>query len=113
MIESGGLEHLPDSRVAPVVWHGLGPDIDVEIIVSSFQVGWHSPVGVPIKADHVLLQFLEGLVKGSFVILALALAKTDLAPAVSDEDEDTSVIDSIQTGHIGDTVRVHENQSPV
>lgn len=46
-----------------------------------------------------------------FVVFALALTITDETSAIANENEDTTMIDSIQSRHVGHTVGVQENHS--
>lgn len=104
MLEACRLKHLPDHRIAPVVWPSLRPNANLEVIMPTFQHSWDSPPLVPVQAYHVLLQLPEGIVEGHFVIGSLAFAKADYAFAVADENEDTPLVDSIQSGYIRHTV---------
>ena len=48
VVEARSEEHLPDLWVSPVVWLRLWPDLDPEIIVTSFKESGHRVVAVPI-----------------------------------------------------------------
>ena len=109
VLEAGSYEHLPDSGVSPVVSIWLGPNLDVKVVVVAFEHSRDCPVLVPVKANHVLSHLLESLVEGSFIVLSLTLSIGDHASTIAAEDEHTTVVHSIQLGHIGHTVRVHED----
>ncbi len=83
MVEACTGEHLPNRWVAPIVMLCLGPDADVEIIVTTLEMGGNCEVGVPIETHHVFLQLLEGSFESLLVVFALALAETDHATPVS------------------------------
>jgi len=95
MIEATGDEHLPDSRVTPVVGNTLGPDADIEIVVAPLQGRWNSPVFVPVQAHHVLLKLLEGLVKSLLVVLAFTLAEGDETAFIPNENENTPMVHTV------------------
>ena len=48
VIESCGLQHLPNRRITPVVGNHLRPDLDLEVIVASSERSWNSEVFVPV-----------------------------------------------------------------
>ena len=104
MIESRGLQHLPDSRIAPVVRNHLRPDLDLEVIVATSERSRDSEVFVPVQQYHVLLQLLEGLIEGCFIVFTLTFTKADCATAVSNEDKYTAMVHSIQSCHVTDTI---------
>ena len=104
MVEACRLKHLPDHWIAPVVWPSLRPNANLEVIVSTFQHSWDSPPLVPVQTNHVLLEFPESIVESHFVIGSLAFAEADNAFAIADENEDTPLVDSIQSGYIRHTV---------
>ena len=104
MIETGKLEHLPYRRVTPVIWLALRPNADVEVVVATFENAGHRPLAIPIEANHVLSQILEGLIESFLVVFGLALAVADDPSAIADEEKDASVIDSIKSGHISHTI---------
>ncbi len=64
----------------------LGPNADVEIIVTTLEVSGNCEVGVPIETHHVFLQLLEGSFEGLLIVFALALAKTDHTAPIADVD---------------------------
>ena len=77
VIETGKLEHLPYSRVTPVIWLALRPNANVEVVVATFENAGHRPLTIPIEANHVLSQILEGLIESFLVVFGLAFAEAD------------------------------------
>lgn len=63
--------------------------------------------------DHVLTKLLERLVKGLFVVGALALTKAAKTSAITNKDKHAPMIDSIERGNIGNRVRVDKDQGEV
>ena len=104
MVEASGLKHLPDRRITPVVRFLLRPDADIEIVVASIQMSGHCPVCIPVKQYHILLELLEGLIKSLLIVFAFTLAIADGASTISNEDEYTTMVNSIQPCHIADTI---------
>ena len=104
MIETSEGEHLPYSRVTPVIWLALRPNAYVEVVVATFEHGGHRPLTIPVEAYHVLSQFLKGLIEGLLVVFGLALAEADESSFIADIEKDASMIDSIKSGHISDTI---------
>ena len=47
MIEAGGHEHFPDLWIAPIVGDRLGDNLDVEIVMSTFEESRHRVFNVP------------------------------------------------------------------
>ena len=111
VIEACSHEHLPDCGVTPIVGCRLRPNADVEVVMTALQVSWRSVVLVPVEADHVLLQLLECLIESLLVVLALAFTVGDETTSISDEKENTTMVNTVQTRHVSHTVRVHENHS--
>ena len=104
VLEACGLKHLPDHWVTPIVWYFLRPNAYLEVIVSTFKHGWHSPPPVPVQAYHVLLELPESIIEGHFVVSSLTFAVTDYSFPIADEYEDAPLVDSIQPGYIRHTV---------
>ena len=77
VIETGKLEHLPYSRVTPVIWFALRPNANVEVVVATFENAGHRPLTIPIEANHVLSQILEGLIESFLVVFGLTFAEAD------------------------------------
>ena len=112
VVEPSGHEHFPNLRVSPVVGLSLRPDVNVEVIVVTLEVCGHRVSRVPVKANHIILQLFEGLVEGGLVLLALTLSIADLATTIANENQDTPLVNAIETCNIGHTVRVEEEKSP-
>ena len=93
--EACGLEHLPDGRVTPVVWPALRPYLNIEVVVASLKYGGHGPPLVPVQAHHILFQLLKCIIEGHLIVGCLALAETDYALAVANEDKHASLVHSI------------------
>jgi len=108
--ETGVQEHLPDVRISPIVGSQLRPDLNIEVVVSSFKacVDWRVPVHR--QANEVLSQLFERMLEGAFVVFALALAVADNSVSVADKEEHTSVVDSVKAGDISYRVTVNEDQ---
>ena len=104
MVEASIDEHLPDHRVPPVVANLLRKDFNVEIIVSAFENGRHSELYVPREAHQIRTHTLVRVIESALIVFALPLAEGDQTPAVPAPYKDTSVIDSVQSSHIGHTV---------
>ena len=106
-VHKAGVEkHFPYSRVAPEVrlLGGLGQDLEMEVIVRSLELPGHRHGEVVTQTHQILSHLLESLVEGRLVVLTLSLAEGDEAVSVADENQHSSVIDSVQRGNFGDTV---------
>ena len=104
MIESRVQKHLPNVWIAPIVGHHLRVNLDPKIVVSSVHQARACVAHIMRNCDHVLAQFLESLIEGVFVVFTFALTVGDEAHAVADEHKDTTVVYTIQGGHVGHTV---------
>ena len=79
--------------------------------MAALEVNRSSPVSIPVQAHHVLPKLFECLIKGLLVVLSLSFSIANQALAVSDENQNTPVVNSIQRGYISNRVAVHEHQS--
>ena len=104
MIETGEGEHLPYSRVTPVIWLALRPNAYVEVVMAAFEHRGHRPLTIPVKTNHVLSKFLKGLFKGFLVVFGFTFTKADEPSSISDIKKDASLVDSIKSGHISHTI---------
>ena len=105
------LEHRPDGWVAPIVSHFLWEDLDLKVIVSTFQHPWTRMNILNINTMHVLSCILESILKGLLVLFGFSFAIGDESVTISDEDENTPFVNSVQGGNVGDGVLVHEYES--
>ena len=62
-----------------------------------------------IEAEHIPPSVLKCILKSLFVLLSLAFAISNHALSVSYEDEDSSLIDSVQRSDVGHRIRVEED----
>ena len=106
-------KHFPNDWVSPIVSSRLWKDLDEEIVVSSLEYGWRRVLYVPCEAHQILAHTLVSVIESALVVFTLAFAKGYEAPSVPAPYQHTSVIDSVQSGHIGDTVRVDKDQGEV
>ena len=97
-------EHLPYSRVTPVIWLALRPNAYIEVVMAAFEHRGHRPLTIPVKTNHILSKFLKGLFKGSLVVFGFTLTKADEPSFISDIKKDASFVDSIKSGHISHTI---------
>ena len=104
VVEARREQHLPNLRVAPIVRILLGEYADPEIIVSTLKHGRNGPPMVPIEHDHVLFELLEGIIERHLVIASLAFSKADHTLSIADKDENTPLVNSVQSRYIGHTV---------
>ena len=65
------------------------------------------------NTDQVLTKLLEGVVKRLLVVGTLTLAEAAEAGTVADEDEHTSVVDSVERCNVGHRVGVDEDEREV
>ena len=97
-------QHLPNLRVAPVVRILLRENADPEIVVSTLKHGGNGPPVVPIEHDHVLFELLKGIIERHLVIACLAFSKADHSLSIADKDENTPLVNSVQSRYISHTV---------
>jgi len=100
--EPGVHEHLPDNRVAPIVWLHLRIDRQSEIVVPRFQHLRHCHHLIQRDAYQILPELFKSDFEGCLVILALAHSVTNNSVAVSDKKQDSASIYSVQSSHISD-----------
>ena len=85
MIKTSCDEHLPNGWVAPVIRLALRPNAYVEVVMATSEKSGYRPLSIPVEANHVLSQFLKGLIEGLLVVFGLALAEADDPSAIADE----------------------------
>lgn len=109
--EAGVKEHLPDDGVTPIVWLHLGIDGDPEVVVAGLQDLRNCHHLIQRDADEVGSELLEGCFEGGLVVLSLSHSVADHTIAVSNEEEHSSGVNSVQSCHVGNRVRVDEDES--
>jgi len=108
MEEAGCFEHFPNLRITPIVRSVLWENFDLEIVVASRKISWDSEDVFKIDAHEILPGFLESIIKRLLILISFSLTIGDQAITVSDKDEDSSFIGSIQSRYISDWIRVHK-----
>ena len=108
--ESSVLKHLPDGWVAPIVWHLLRVDLNLEVVVAAGQDLRAREDVLDVEEEHVGAGVLERVVEGLLVLTSLALAVCDHTTAVADEDEHAAGVDTVEACHVRDAVRVDEDE---
>lgn len=63
-----------------------------------------------VDAHQVPPGIAEGMVECLFILNALALSIGDHSVSIADKDKHSAVVDSVQRGHIGHRVRLHEEE---
>lgn len=109
--ESCGFEHLPDRRVAPIVWDCLREDLDFEVVVSASEHSWRGEGLVDVHADHVLSRLFESVVECLLVLFRFTLAIRNDSISVAHKDQDTSRIGPVEGGDIRYRIGVDEDES--
>ena len=102
MEEAGVDEHLPDDRVAPVVGLPLREDLYLVVVVSGCQHHWRGVNLTHGDADQVSSQLLIGTFKCHFIVVTLTHGIADNAITVTDEQQDSSLVCSVQRCDISD-----------
>ena len=74
MEEPGVLQHLPNCWVSPVVWNGLREDLDLEVVMTTFQKTRGGEHLLDIQAHKVLSCLLESIVECLLVLRGFTLA---------------------------------------
>ena len=108
--EASVLQHLPKGGIAPVVGHLLREDLDPKVIVTAFEHLWTRENLIDVNAHHVLPRLFEGIFKGLLILVRLSFSVSDKAVAISNEDEHTTLVNTVQRCDIRDGVRVHEDE---
>lgn len=103
-------KHVPEQWVTPIVRSVLRENLDSDIVVSTLQVGWCSPTLLQVEANKVCSQLFECLIESGLIVHRFALTKTDQSITISDKDQHSSVVDSIEWSNIGNRIRVDENE---
>lgn len=101
MEEASVLQHLPDSGIAPVVGHLLWEDLDLKVIMATFEYLWTRENFIDVDAHHVLSRLFKGIVECLFILLCLSFAIGHETITVSNEDEDTALVHTIQGSDVG------------
>jgi len=81
--------------------------------VAARKISWGSENVFNIDTHKVLSGFLKGIIKSLLILISFTLSIRDQAITVSNEDEDSPFIGSIQSCYISDWIRVHEKQGEV
>ena len=106
-------QHLPNVRIPPIVRSHLRVQLNPKIVMSSIQHPRHRVLTVPTQTNHVLSQLLERLIESVFVVVRLTIAVGDHTLQFAYEKQNTTLVDSVETCHIGNGVGVHENQTEI
>jgi len=96
-------KHFPNGGVTEVLGTALtGIQLNKEVIVRTFESGGHrGNLLVERDASHILSHLFERVVESMLVVFSLALAETDKAMAIANENKHSPLVDSVQTGHVG------------
>ena len=94
-------QHFPDVWVSPVIGTLLRPHFEMEIVVPALKPLGHAHISVQRNAHQVLAQTFKSLFKGILVVYCFSLSKTNHSIRVSNEQQDTSVVDSVELRYIG------------
>ena len=110
MVETSKFEHLPDQRISPEVRHWLWNDLDCKVIVMGLHLlGWCESMLYP-QTHQIVPKRFECIVIRWLIVLSFSLAKTNQSIAIADEQKHTTMVNSIQTCHIGHAVTIDEDE---
>ena len=105
------LKHLPNGWISPIIWYGLWENLNLKIIMSSLQESWWSKHLLHIEAHQILPSFFKSVIEGLLVLLSFSFSIGHQPISISNKNQNSSRVDSVERCDICYGIRCHENQS--